>query len=893
MSAALDQLLEAFERQPDEATALSLCEELEQTRHRELIDEMGKRLATTYASNPTMLLAVARMYLRVRRLGDAQGLLVAAGRIAPKNADVYRWLGEVLLRRGDASRAVKVLERATSLGRRDDETSFWRRQAEAHVHLQNSDGAQAVVVALAKVLPPLSRSSRPPPASSGPPPLPPSERLRAPAVSASPSSSRRPALPPPLPPPQSKNSVPPPAQSRAPKATAPSSASRPPTSNGHALPSFDLSAGPPPRTALAEANRVLGKRPSTRPPPPRALLQVFADTGVFEPSGPTAATWAAAPRTRVRFSFSLLVLTVLLLGAGTGIFMYVRDKRSKQAVQARELDAEVQTLLQAGKIADLPHVNDALSRAFDLEPNNPTTALLWTRDLVLRSLEMGAEEQGIDSAINRAREAGVAEADLAFARVGSFLAQNDTAGAIALLPQWDAVEKREPYFQILAGAALERAGDLRAIERFELATKLEPSLAAGHILLARAVVLEGTDRGRNGGELVRAVQARWPGRAEGAALLALSWVRDPGRDAAPPEVEQARSRKDELPVSLRAVPSAIEALQAVQKGASAEARSAIERGLSMADTPGVATWLGSLALSLNEDGLARRAALRAVSFSAVYPPARILAARVALAQGRIDEAMTAVSDLDPASVDVAVVRAAAAYERFDAGGLDLALDALSAEWKARPELAALTRAGEVLRGVRSFDAKQVRAMIAPDAAWSELIALDAALDSGNLPLAKELIDKFGEAKDRPPRALRIARYLRYVEKPAEADAPSATALGLVSPRSLIERVLVLLATSHADDARALVAKQALVLGPMASWVSAYIDAEGPRSADARARAALLDPAPPSAPLGYRVVTALALADLGDRRRGAVAARALAKDFPRNPDVALALKTLRR
>src|SRR5262245_19681981 len=140
MGAALDQLLDAFERQPDEATALSLCEELEQSRHRELIDEMGKRLTTTYASNPTILLAVARMYLRVRRLGDAQGLLVAAGKIAPKNGEVYRWLGEVLLRRGDASRAVKVLERAESLGRRDEETSFWRRQAEAHVDLQNQEG---------------------------------------------------------------------------------------------------------------------------------------------------------------------------------------------------------------------------------------------------------------------------------------------------------------------------------------------------------------------------------------------------------------------------------------------------------------------------------------------------------------------------------------------------------------------------------------------------------------------------------------------------------------------------------------------------------------------------------------------------------------------------------
>ncbi|HEY3593597.1 MAG TPA: hypothetical protein VGL13_06975, partial [Polyangiaceae bacterium] len=682
---------------------------------------------------------------------------------------------------------------------------------------------------------------------------------------------------------------------------------------GPALPSFDLAPTRPPfaeengfasrkpmvevngaasRSALAEAKQVLAKRPSTRPPP-RDLLQVFANTGIFDPEADTAVAWAPSPRAGIRFSISLLVLTVLLLSAGTGLFMFVRDKRAKKAAEARLLNVEIGAQLSAGKIGDLARLNDELSRSFDLEPNNTTTALLWVRDLVLRSLEMGAEEQGIDSAINRARQVGLAEGDLAFAKIGSFLAQSDTAGAIALLSQWDPVEKQDAYFQLLAGAALERAGDQRALERFELATKLEPNLAASHILLARAIVLQTDPRSARAADALRAFQSQWSGRAEGAALVALAWVRDPAREAPPPEVDQTKARKDELPVALRAVPSSIEALQAVQKGAVADARAAMERGLAMADTPSAASWLGSLALSLNEDGLARRAALRAVSFSAVYPPARILAARVALAQGRIDEAMTAVSELDPASVDVAVVRAAAAYERFDAGGIDLALDALGPEYKSRPELGALVRASDVLRGTRALDANKIRALVTPDAAWSDLIAVDAALDSGNLPIAKELIDKFGESKDRPPRALRVARYLRYLEKPTEADAPSQTALGLLSPRSIIERVFVLLAINKTDDARALVAKQALVLGPMASWVSAYVDAEGPRSADARARAALLDPPPASAPLGFRVLAALALSDLGDRKRGPAAARALAKDFPRNPDVALAVKTLKR
>src|SRR5215831_14951399 len=38
MQAPLDELLEAWQRHPDERTALSLCEELELSRNRELID---------------------------------------------------------------------------------------------------------------------------------------------------------------------------------------------------------------------------------------------------------------------------------------------------------------------------------------------------------------------------------------------------------------------------------------------------------------------------------------------------------------------------------------------------------------------------------------------------------------------------------------------------------------------------------------------------------------------------------------------------------------------------------------------------------------------------------------------------------------------------------------
>ncbi|HKQ70666.1 MAG TPA: tetratricopeptide repeat protein, partial [Polyangiaceae bacterium] len=164
-AAALNQLVETWQRQPDERNTIALCEKLGGAGEPKLVDDVGKRAAVKHASNPQVLIAIARMYLGASRLGDAQGLLVSAGKMSPKNAEVYRWLGEVLLRRGDAERAAKVLERAVVLGKSDTDTVFWREQADGYVEVQKRSGARAVVAALNKVLigmglPPVRPSAR-------------------------------------------------------------------------------------------------------------------------------------------------------------------------------------------------------------------------------------------------------------------------------------------------------------------------------------------------------------------------------------------------------------------------------------------------------------------------------------------------------------------------------------------------------------------------------------------------------------------------------------------------------------------------------------------------------------------------------------------------------------
>src|ERR1019366_9759316 len=120
-----------------------------------------------------------------------------------------------------------------------------------------------------------------------------------------------------------------------------------------------------------------------------------------------------------------------------------------------------------------------------------------------------------------------------------------------------------------------------------------------------------------------------------------------------------------------------------------DGRAAVQRGLAVADSPGAAVWLGTISLQFGDEALARKAALAALQLSAAYEPARALAARVALLGGRLDEALKATEDLEAASPDVAVVRAASAYERIDPDGVARGLDALAPEARKQPFVASL------------------------------------------------------------------------------------------------------------------------------------------------------------------------------------------------------------
>ncbi|MGH7328575.1 MAG: hypothetical protein ACREJX_09520, partial [Polyangiaceae bacterium] len=302
--------------------------------------------------------------------------------------------------------------------------------------------------------------------------------------------------------------------------------------------------------------------------------------------------------------------------------------------------------------------------------------------------------------------------------------------------------------------------------------------------------------------------------------------------------------------------------------------------------------LGSIAIATGDEALARRAALVAVQFSAVYGPARVLAARVALLGDRLDEALKATEELDASSPDVAIVRGAVAYEQGDADGLARALDALSPDARRLPVLLPLTLGQEVLAGKeKGISAERLAQLAEDDSPWADLVAMDVALDTGNVALADKLAAAWGKPSDSTPplRALRLARLARYENRLDDADALSAAAVasGTITLRSLAERVYTLAARDKASEATPLLAKNPLVLGPLATWLSAYAAASAGHVEEARAKVASIDPPPDLAPLTARIVAGMSLGKMQDRRRGAPYIHSLVNDGVVNPDIAAA------
>lgn len=925
--ASIDELYARWQQNPDPAQTAALCDALRGSGRADLVEIVGSH-ASRQLDVPA-LVAAARMYTDTGRLDDAQSVLVAAGRLAPRDGDVYRWLGEVLLRRGDAERAEKVLERAIQFGGTDPAAAnALLVRARSLLPAQRSSGAMAVADEVARslasernrILPPLAPP--PKPARVVPPTgreeeeeidtlIRKNDDIRealadalAPLSRPMPAAGRPPPAPAPLPSFQQQTAgfgMPPSHAAAAPVASAP------PVPLPAAQP-------PPPPMPPPPANRGLeplraqhfakpgesayrGESPGGKVPEPRDVLEALQIAGIYEPDGsvaPQAFSWDRPDKgkRRILSTASLGVLAAALIGGGIGIHQYVTARRAKDHVVAEQMLAKVDADIRASDPKLLAPTEQAIGRAFDLESRSSHAATTWLHERALKGLLDGGQDLAFEDSTARAKEVGVPEKQIAFAHVASFLFQGDTAGAAATVAKWDSVAQDDAWFHLLAGATFERAGDPRAAERYSAAVKLDPDLLVAHVLLTRAMAVDGDPRAA--ADHAKELRIKYPDRVEPVALVALAWARDPMRGEAPPEVKDVIEKGDALPLPLRAIAHAAKGIAALERHSLDDAKPALQKALSVAETPGVASWIGSIALAAGDEALARKAALSAVSFSAVYPPARVLAARVALLGARLDEAMKAVEDLPPTSPDVAVVTAAVAYEKLDAERMTRAFEAAPADAKKLPFVVPLARGQSLLAGgTKEFGSAQAVLDMADDEGpWADLVAMDYALDTGDIELAGKIAAQW-KGDVRAPRAVRLARLARYEGKLDDADRMSRAAMegGTVTIRALAERVFVLVAANKSAEAVALFKTHPNVGGPLAKWLRAYATASAGKTEEARASVSSEDPPPALAPLPARMIAAAAFGAMKDVRHGNEYAKPIVQAGFANPDMATAAEKL--
>ena len=886
----LEQLAHDWKQHPSPATTIALCDALRERPNDSLVQQVGEFATQRLASHVAVLVSVARMYMEAQRPADAQGVLVAAGKVAPRDPNVYRWLGEVLLRRGDADRAEKVLTRAVQLGSKDAETQVWLERARVFRPMQAKAGARAVAAELAQATAHPTRELL--------------DSMSETTTGVVARASLGGPIPSPRPPPMRQPKPSDPDETEVHVRSADDSDETDvveyvPVPTGPAVPSrlrapfaaFGPETGRngfiPPRPAPTSTGSSV--------PHPRDVLDALELAGVYEPPASGASAWAQAPKPPKRKGgVPLIAAMVLFLGATVGTYFFYRDKRAKEHVQAEAILMTVEAQLSAGKPGSLPDVEKELARAFQLDSRSPRAALDWARERALVGLVKGGEDVAFEDAMARAKDLGVAEDKYAFARVASFLFQGDTAGAASVMSRWDGPAAGDAWYELVAGATLERAGSTRARDRYATVAKLDPELFVAQVALAKATAIDGDPQEAT--RLAKALRAKAPDRAEPIALIVLAWGRDPKREdvPAPPEADEVSKRADELPLGLRFVPHALLALRALDKHAADEARIELQKGLAVADTPGAAVWLGAIALPLGDEALARKAALSALQLSAAYEPARALAARVALLGGRLDEALKATEELDSTSPDVAVVRAAAAYERVDSDGVSRALEAVSPDARKQPFLSALNLGPDLLAGKLRLDAAKLAILSNDEASWSDLIAMDAELEDGDLAGADKTAAAWGkDSESRSLRALRLARLARYEGRLDAADALSLTAIehGTVTPRVLWERAFTLVARNRAAEVAPLIGRFPLVLGPLATWLSAYATASGASAEAAKGKTASVDPPPSGAAVDVRVVAAVALAAMKDKRRGGEYVKDVLATGSLNPDLVAAALSL--
>ncbi|UJR81663.1 tetratricopeptide repeat protein [Sandaracinus amylolyticus] len=172
----LDTRLLRFRTRPGSEDASRLAADLLQAdRAVDAIDVTAAGLRGA-PDDLSLLVLDGRAHYAAGDLLRAQAALLKAARIAPAQKEPFRWLGEVLLKRGDPQRAIKVLERARAIDADDRAVQTLHARAERLARIADSEADVGVpslatddddlpeerTVVRAEVSAQLANSTRPP-----------------------------------------------------------------------------------------------------------------------------------------------------------------------------------------------------------------------------------------------------------------------------------------------------------------------------------------------------------------------------------------------------------------------------------------------------------------------------------------------------------------------------------------------------------------------------------------------------------------------------------------------------------------------------------------------------------------------------------------------------------
>jgi Flp pilus assembly protein TadD len=879
---SLDELLAAWQADPSaEATlALSECltdESLGASGRDVLVHAVAQSAQSSHAADWRVMKAVGRMHLRAGNLADAQTFLVAASRANTRDPGPFRWLGEVLLRRGDAKRAKRAFAHARKLDPADTQCTIWCARAAVFVPLQESLGTAAVAAEVNRFLPQVDTGSIPGQRMDASDEAPPGEDDSPPVPTVSPRSDQ----------PREPSGAEPWLFDEALTLVAPSTESQvgygsldpevTPVQAPSSLPPFSPVRRTGTETAPARESSTLS---------PAFLLEHLARVGLFDPTLAWGKTRAKHRRRRWWITGAAGLILSLALGAG----LYIQRSYSKRAKLSQSMADESARLLDSVRPEHQLASDPLLLKAQELDPGNDRAARLWLKNRVLASLFRSSPTAGLDAALARARELGASDRDLAYASIGSLLAQRDLAGALDAAVRWHQEADDDPMFQLVTGAALAQAGDPGAAKRFRAALSLSPRLTHAKVSLAASLLFD------QGAEVTRSAvtaAANTPGDERVAqALQSLLVVLT--RDAkAPPPPGAALEDVPRLPRPLAAVPFMVQTLRHLAAGESHRVRATLEAALAVELTPAQNLELARLALRAGQLGLARRLTSRALIESPAHPRAIELGAYQSALSGDLESAEQAMKPLDRARPMTVCLAAIAAYERGDPAALGPLTDALAREARSTPVLGALAMAQPVLLGSSLMDADALRGLGLSGAHWSQLLAADAALDTGLFELAGELSSTWSEeTRGQSPFCLRRARLERYRDRPGEALRLSAAALeqATLTDRLALEHVLALSETGDASTALDFALAHSPVTGA-GPWLVVFALGRAGRGPEARELAKKL-PLPLEASVPLRIAVARALATTKDERALAYLTSQL-KLLPRHPDLRRATADLNR